>query len=44
MRRIAELDGLRGIAAVLIVAYHLFMDYLPGCWAAVDVSSSCPAF
>jgi peptidoglycan/LPS O-acetylase OafA/YrhL len=37
MRRIAELDGLRGAAAVLIVAYHLFMDYLPGCWAAVDV-------
>jgi peptidoglycan/LPS O-acetylase OafA/YrhL len=37
MRRIAELDGLRGIAAMLIVAYHLFMDYLPGCWAAVDV-------
>ncbi len=37
MRRIAELDGLRGIAAVLIVAYHLFTDYLPGCWAAVDV-------
>jgi peptidoglycan/LPS O-acetylase OafA/YrhL len=37
MRRIAELDGLRGIAAVLIVAYHLFMTYLPGCWAAVDV-------
>jgi peptidoglycan/LPS O-acetylase OafA/YrhL len=37
MRRIAELDGLRGAAAVLIVAYHLFIDYLPGCWAAVDV-------
>lgn len=37
MRRIAELDGVRGIAAVVIVAYHLFTDYLPGCWAAVDV-------
>ena len=37
MRRIAELDGLRGLAAVLIVAYHLFRDYPPGFWAAVDL-------
>jgi peptidoglycan/LPS O-acetylase OafA/YrhL len=37
MRRIAELDGLRGAAAVLIVAYHLFKDYPPGFWAAVDL-------
>ncbi len=37
MRRIAELDGLRGVSAMLIVAVHLFNDYLPGCWAALDV-------
>ena len=37
MRRIADLDGLRGIAAVLIVVYHLFEPYLPGGWVAVDV-------
>ena len=37
MRRIAELDGLRGVAAVLIVAYHLFPDSLPAGWAAVEV-------
>jgi peptidoglycan/LPS O-acetylase OafA/YrhL len=37
MRRIAELDGLRGVCAMLIVAVHLFNDYLPGCWAALDV-------
>jgi len=37
MRRIAELDGLRGVSAMLIVAVHLFNEYLPGCWAALDV-------
>jgi peptidoglycan/LPS O-acetylase OafA/YrhL len=37
VRRIAELDGLRGLCATLIVAVHLFNDYLPGCWAALDV-------
>jgi peptidoglycan/LPS O-acetylase OafA/YrhL len=37
MRRIAELDGLRGVAAVGIVAAHLWTEYLPGFWAAVDV-------
>jgi peptidoglycan/LPS O-acetylase OafA/YrhL len=37
MRRIAELDGLRGISAMMIVAVHLYNEYLPGCWAALDV-------
>jgi peptidoglycan/LPS O-acetylase OafA/YrhL len=37
MRRTAELDGLRGVAAVLIVTYHVFKDQLHGFWAAVDV-------
>lgn len=37
MRRIAELDGLRGAAAVMIVCYHMFMNRLPWGWAAVDV-------
>lgn len=37
MRRIAELDGLRGAAAVMVVAFHIFMNRLPWGWAAVDV-------
>ena len=37
MRRIEELDGLHGVSAMLIVAVHLYKDYLPGCWAALDV-------
>jgi peptidoglycan/LPS O-acetylase OafA/YrhL len=37
MRRIAELDGLRGLAAVTVVAYHIFMYHLPWGWAGVDV-------
>jgi peptidoglycan/LPS O-acetylase OafA/YrhL len=37
MRRIAELDGLRGVSALLIVAYHLFEKHLLGCWAALHI-------
>lgn len=37
MRRIAELDGVRGVAAVSIVAYHLFWTRLTWGWAGVDV-------
>lgn len=38
MRRIPELDGLRGIAAVVIVVYHLrFMGTLPLLQTAVDL-------
>ncbi|MDR3638009.1 MAG: acyltransferase [Isosphaeraceae bacterium] len=37
MRRIAEFDGVRGLAAVAVVAYHIFMSRLPWGWAAVDV-------
>jgi peptidoglycan/LPS O-acetylase OafA/YrhL len=37
MRRIAELDGLRGIAAVLIIVYHLLGARPDGLWVAVDV-------
>ena len=37
MRRIADLDGLRGVAAVMIVVYHHFEPYLPGGWMAVNV-------
>ncbi len=37
MRRIAELDGLRGLAAVTVVAYHIFIFRLPWGWAAVDI-------
>jgi peptidoglycan/LPS O-acetylase OafA/YrhL len=37
MRRIAELDGVRGLAAVSIVVYHIFWTRLPWGWAGVDV-------
>ena len=37
MRRIPELDALRGIAAFAILLYHLRPDRLCGGWAAVDL-------
>lgn len=37
MRRIAELDGVRGLAALAVLGYHIFMNRLPWGWAAVDV-------
>jgi len=37
MRRIPELDGLRGLAVVAILAYHLAPDAFPFGWAAVDL-------
>lgn len=35
--RIPELDGLRGLAALLIVAFHVRPSWLPGGWLAVDL-------
>jgi peptidoglycan/LPS O-acetylase OafA/YrhL len=37
MRRIAEFDGVRGLAALTVVAYHIFVSRVPWAWAAVDV-------
>lgn len=37
MKRIPELDGLRGIAALAVVVYHLDNRWLPWGWAAVDL-------
>jgi peptidoglycan/LPS O-acetylase OafA/YrhL len=37
MRRIAELDGLRAIAAMVVVCFHVSNDAFPWGWAAVDV-------
>ncbi|MDR3634763.1 MAG: hypothetical protein P4L84_13245 [Isosphaeraceae bacterium] len=37
MRRSAELDGVRGLAAVAFVSHHMFADRVPFGWAAVDV-------
>ena len=37
MRRISELDGIRGVAALSILTYHLKPNFLPFGWAAVDV-------
>ena len=37
MRRVPELDGLRGLAALSILTYHLKPNFLPFGWAAVDV-------
>jgi peptidoglycan/LPS O-acetylase OafA/YrhL len=35
--RIGELDGMRGLAAVAIVAFHARPDWMPLGWAAVDL-------
>jgi peptidoglycan/LPS O-acetylase OafA/YrhL len=34
---VPELDGLRGLACILILAYHMMPHRLPGGWAAVDL-------
>ncbi|MFT5201810.1 MAG: peptidoglycan/LPS O-acetylase OafA/YrhL [Candidatus Aldehydirespiratoraceae bacterium] len=36
-RRIPELDGLRGLAVVAVVAYHAWPDTVPGGWLGVSV-------
>lgn len=36
-RRIPELDGLRGLAVVAVVAYHAWPDAVPGGWLGVSV-------
>ncbi|GIW86630.1 MAG: hypothetical protein KatS3mg108_0954 [Isosphaeraceae bacterium] len=36
-RRVPELDGLRGLAAALVIAYHLRHEWFPFGWAAVDL-------
>lgn len=36
-RRVAELDGLRGLAALAIVLFHVRPTWLPGGWLAVDL-------
>lgn len=37
MRRVRELDALRGLAALAIVIYHFWSQVLPFGWAAVDL-------
>ncbi len=37
MRRIPELDGLRGLAALTVVLFHLYISAIPFGWAAVDL-------
>ena len=37
MSRVKELDGLRGIAAMVIVLYHVTNDGFAWGWAAVDL-------
>jgi peptidoglycan/LPS O-acetylase OafA/YrhL len=37
MRRIPELDGLRGLAALTVVLFHLYISVIPFGWAAVDL-------
>jgi peptidoglycan/LPS O-acetylase OafA/YrhL len=37
MRRIPELDGLRGLAALAVVLYHAEPDLVPYGWAGVDL-------
>jgi peptidoglycan/LPS O-acetylase OafA/YrhL len=37
MRRIPELDGLRGLAALTVVLFHLYITVVPFGWAAVDL-------
>src|SRR5262249_10417329 len=37
MRRVPELDGLRGFAGILVVAHHLWPEVLFFGWAAVDL-------
>jgi peptidoglycan/LPS O-acetylase OafA/YrhL len=36
-RRFLELDGLRGLAALAVVGYHLKREWFPYGWAAVDL-------
>ena len=36
MKRLVELDGIRGIAALAVVAYHLAPGFAPQGWVAVD--------
>ncbi len=35
--RVRELDGLRGVACLLVLAYHIKPHAVPGGWAAVDL-------
>lgn len=37
MKRIPELDGMRGIAVLLVFAYHLIMPFVPFGWIGVDI-------
>ncbi len=37
MRRVPELDALRGLAALAIVVYHFALSWFPIGWAAVDL-------
>jgi len=37
MRRIAELDAVRGLASLMILVYHFYARKLPFGWAAVDL-------
>jgi peptidoglycan/LPS O-acetylase OafA/YrhL len=37
MRRIAELDSLRGVAALVVVLHHYWVRYVPFGWISVDL-------
>ena len=37
MRRVPELDAIRGLAAILVVAHHYWMSLIPFGWIAVDL-------
>jgi len=37
MKRVPELDGIRGLAGVGVVAYHAFPTALYWCWSCVDL-------